>query len=450
MQKQDIKNLTHGNIFKTLTLFAIPFLLSSLLQAGYGLIDMLIISYYGTPADLAGVTNGAQIVWTLIFLASGLTMGGTILVGQFFGAKQLKDVQETISTMFVLFFYVSLFLMVLSVIFVDWFTSILQVPKEAYQATKDYILVSALGILFTFGYNGISAILRGLGDSKNPLYFILIASIINVILDVIFIKDLHMGAFGAALATILSQGLSFIISLIYLKIKKFAFSLTFSHHLFKKEKAFLLFKVGIPLSLQDTLLMLSYMVGMISLNKLGLIVSAASGIAEKIDGLTFLTSLAIGSAVSAMVAQNVGAGKLKRAKKVMYTGILLALIFAIPNYIFVAFFPEEVMRLTSNNQDIISAGALYLYSYSSSVLMITVVYMINSFLNGCGATTFTMLNNSFANLCVRTPALLLATDVLAVGFSSPLTIYAQATFGLIYFYSGYWKNAILRKRKKAI
>ncbi len=449
MQKQDIKNLTHGNLFKTLTLFAIPFFLSSLLQAGYGLIDMLIISYYGMPADLAGVTNGAQIVWTLIFLASGLTMGGTILIGQFFGANQLKDVQETISTMFVLFFYVSLFLMTISTIFIDELTSILQVPKEAFKATKDYILASVLGILFTFGYNGISAILRGLGDSKNPLYFILIASILNVILDIVFIKDLHMGAFGASLATVLSQGFSFIISLIYLRAKKFAFSLKFSHKAFSKEKALLLFKVGIPLSLQDTFLMLSYMVGMISLNKLGLIVSAASGIAEKIDGLTFLPSLAIGSAVSAMVAQNVGAGKIKRAKKVMYTGIFLSLFLAIPSYILVAFFPRWVMGLTSNNPDIISAGAIYLYSYSSSVLMITVVYMVNSFLNGCGATTFTMLNNSFANLCVRTPSLLLATDVISVGLSSPHTIYAQVTFGLIYFYSGYWKRAILRKRKTA-
>ncbi len=447
MQKQDIKQLTKGNILKTLTLFAIPFLLSSFLQAGYGLVDMLIISYYGTPSDLAGVTNGAQIVWTLIFLASGLTMGGTILIGQFFGAKDNKGVQDVISTMFVLFFYVALFLSLITILFINEITSVLQVPKEAFSAAKSYILISTIGILFTFGYNGICAILRGLGDSKNPFYFILISSILNVLLDILFIKDFKMGAGGAALATILAQGCSFIIALIYLKKKKFPFNLRFSHQKFKKKTALLLFKIGIPLSLQDTFLMISFLVAMIQLNKLGLIVSAASGIAEKIDGLTFLPSLAIGSAVSAMVAQNVGAGKIKRAKNVMYTGIFLALLFAIPSYIGVAFFPKNIMGLASNNQEIVRAGSLYLHSYSSSVLMITIVFLVNSFLNGCGATTFTMINNSFANLCIRIPALLMATDIISVGFSSPLTVYGQVTIGLLYFYSGYWKKAIIKKRK---
>ncbi len=448
MTTQNTKLLTHGNILKTLIFFAIPFLLSSLLQAGYGLADMLIISYFASPADLSGVTNGAQIVWILIFLASGLTMGGTILIGQFFGAKDHKSVQEVISTMFVLFFYVSLALSLFTCLFIHQLTNILQVPVEAFKPAKDYILISAIGILFIFGYNGICAILRGLGDSKNPFYFILISSILNVILDVIFIAQLKMGAGGAALATVLAQGFSFFIALIYLKAKKFSFQLKFSHKAFKKDKAWLLFKVGIPLSLQDTFLMLSFLIGMIQLNKLGLIVSAASGIAEKIDGLTFLPSLAIGSAISAMVAQNVGAGRIKRAKKVMYTGLLLSLIFAIPNFILVAFFPNFVMGLTSNNQEIINAGSLYLYSYSSSVLMITIVFSVNAFLNGCGATTFTMINNSFANLCIRIPVLLTATNIIAVGFSSPLTIYSQITFALLYFYSGHWKKAILRKRKK--
>lgn len=445
-EHQDTKLLTQGNILKSLVLFALPFLFSSLLQAGYGIADMLIISYFGTPEDLSGVTNGAQIVWTLIFLASGLTMGGTILIGQFFGAKQLKDVQDVISTMFVLFFYLSIGLIVLSIIFINELTGILKVPPEAFNATKSYILASAIGILFTFGYNGICAILRGLGDSKNPLYFILIATLINVFLDIIFIKYLNMGALGAALATIISQGISFIIALWYLKIKKFPFNLSFSHKQFKKDKALLLLKVGIPLSLQDTFLMLSFLVNMIALNKLGLIASAASGIAEKIDGLTFLPTLAISSAIAAFVAQNVGAGKIKRAKKVMYTGFLLSLVFAIPSYILVAYFPATLMAITSHNPDIITIGAEYIHSYSSSVLLISIVFSVNAFLNGCGATFFTMLNNSFANLCVRIPFLLIATDIVAIGLSSPFTIYSQIAFSLLYFYSGHWKKAIIKKR----
>ena len=448
MKNKDIKLLTNGSILKNLVLFAIPFLLSSFLQAGYGFADMMIISYFGNPSDLSGVTNGAQIVWTLIFLASGLTMGGTILIGQFFGAKSFKEVQQVISTMFVLFFYVSLILSLFSFLFINQITALLQVPPEAFNAAKNYILISAAGILFVFGYNGICAILRGLGDSKNPFYIILISSIFNVLLDILFIAKYNMGAAGAALATILAQALSFFIALWWLKRKNFSFSLKFSHKKFNKEKAFLLFKVGIPLSLQDTFLMISFLVAMISLNKLGLIVSAASGIAEKIDGLTFLPSLAIGSAISAMVAQNIGAGKIKRAQKVMYTGFLFSLLFAVPSFILVCFFSNSVMSLTSNNPDIIHAGSLYLHSYSSSVLMISIVFAFNSFFNGCGATTFTMISNSFANLCVRIPLLLMATDIISVGFSSPLTVYCQITFALVYFYSGHWKKAIIKKAKQ--
>lgn len=448
MKNKDIKLLTNGSILKNLVLFAIPFLLSSFLQAGYGFADMMIISYFGNPSDLSGVTNGAQIVWTLIFLASGLTMGGTILIGQFFGAKSFKEVQQVISTMFVLFFYVSLILSLFSFLFINQITALLQVPPEAFNAAKNYILISAAGILFVFGYNGICAILRGLGDSKNPFYIILISSIFNVLLDILFIAKYNMGAAGAALATILAQALSFFIALWWLERKNFSFSLKFSHKKFNKEKAVLLFKVGIPLSLQDTFLMISFLVAMISLNKLGLIVSAASGIAEKIDGLTFLPSLAIGSAISAMVAQNIGAGKIKRAQKVMYTGFLFSLLFAIPSFILVGFFSDFVMSLTSNNPDIIQAGSLYLYSYSSSVLMISIVFAFNSFFNGCGATTFTMISNSFANLCVRIPLLLMATDIISVGFSSPLTVYCQITFALVYFYSGHWKKAIIKKAKQ--
>lgn len=442
--------LTHGSITKKLLKFALPFLLASFLQAGYGAADMLIISHFGTTADLSGVTNGSQIMWTLMCLVSGLTMGGTILVGQFFGAKQLKDVQETIGTIFTLFFWVSFIMTALCVGFSVPITSWIQVPPESFHQAWIYTYIGAWGLFFTFGYNAVCAILRGLGDSKNPLIFISIASIFNVILDFIFIAGFHWGAAGASLATTLAQGVSFIIAIWYLKKKNFMFDVSLKSFIFVKEKAWLLLKVGIPVSLQDTLLMFSFLVVLVIVNKMGVVVSAATGITEKIDGLTFLPTIAIASAVSAMVAQNIGARKLKRAREIMFTGIFLSLIFGIPSFILVRYFPSFIMSLTSSNPAIIQAGSDYLFAYSPDCLLLCIVFSVNAFLNGCGRTTFTMLNNTFANICVRIPLVYIATDLSQVGWAFPITALFQITIALLYFYSGYWKKPILKKNVSKI
>lgn len=442
---KETHNLTHGSIIKKLLQFALPFLLASFLQAGYGATDMLIISHFGTTADLSGVTNGSQVMWTLICLVSGLTMGGTILVGQFFGAKQTKDVQETIGTMFSLFFWVSLVMTALCVGFSLQITQWIRVPKEAFHGAWSYIYIGSWGLIFTFGYNAICAVLRGLGDSKSPLIFIAIATIINVILDFIFIAGFHWGAAGASLATTLAQGFSFLIAIWYLKRKKFIFDFSLKACVLVKEKAFMILKIGIPISLQDTLLMLSFLVVLVIVNKMGVVVSAATGITEKIDGLIFLPPWAIASAVSAMVAQNIGARKLKRAREVMFTGILLSLIFGFPMFLLMYFSPSLIMSLTSSNSDIIKAGSDYLFAYSPDCALLCIVFCINAFLNGCGRTTFTMVNNTFANILIRIPLVYIATDIAQVGWAFPMAALCQIIFALSYFYSGHWKKSILKK-----
>lgn len=439
--------LTSGSIFSTLFRFALPFMGASFLQAMYGFCDILIISYFTNQSVLSGVSNATQILWFWIFLASGLTMGGTILIGQYFGAGDKKQVQETITTMFSLFIYVGLFFGILLILLLPFVVQILQIPNDAVPHAKSYILVSMAGLVFTFCYHSICAVLRGLGDSKSPLYFVFVACIVNIVLDLIFVGVFHLDAFGAALATILAQAVSVIIGLMYLHKQKFEFSFRFRLNGVIKEKALQIVKVGLPISMQDSLLMISFLVVLSAINKLGVTASAAAGITDKLDALTFLPPIAISGAVSAMVAQNIGAHKLMRAKKVMFSGILLSLAFGVPTFLVAFFTPEFILGLTTSDGALITTGSAYLKAYSPDVLFLCVIFSVNAFLNGCGKTNVTFLNSTFANVFIRIPIAFMATDIIGIGLSMLTAAFSQITIGLLYFYSNLWKKSLLSKKK---
>ncbi len=438
------QKLTYGPIWLPLVKFALPFLGASFLQALYGTTDMLIVSYFGDASVLSGVGIGAQVIFAVMCLIAGLTTGGTILIGQYFGANKTKDVQETIGTMFGLFSIVGVIMTVLFLLLTPTLVDWLQTPKESVEETKHYLYFGALGICFTFGYNGICAVLRGLGDSKNPLKFITIACLCNIVLDFLFVGAFNWGAGGASLATTLSQGISLFFAIRYLNKNKFIFDFKFKNFLLIPDKIKMILKIGIPVSFQDSILMISFLFVLVIVNKMGVYASAAAGITEKIDGLTIIPSLAFSSAVSVMVAQNIGAGHLDRARQVMFTGLLTSLCFGVPMFFLMSHFPSTVMSWTTNNPEIIRQGADYIYGYSADCILLCVVFALNGFLNGCGKTTFTMLNNVFAALFVRLPLVYIATDLFEVGWALPIVAFPQILFALFYFYTGRWKKGIIK------
>lgn len=445
---QTAHNLTEGNTPRTLVRFAVPYLAASFLQAMYGAVDTLIVSYYGDAAALSATSNGAQALMTVMCLIMGLTMGGTIMIGQFFGAKQEQAVKESITTIFSFFtllsFVLSLFMMVLSPYITTW----MQTPTEAVNQTFWYIIIGSAGLVFTFGYFTVCAVLRGFGDSKNPLKFIGIACILNIFLDLLFVGKFGWQAPGASLATILAQGVSMLLAIRFMKTHFPGLQFNFKSAKIHIDKMILLLKLGMPIAASQFLVMLSLLIMVILVNRMGLIASAAIGIVSKIDGFSFLPPMAFSSAISVMVAQNIGAKSFRRARETFFWGFLCSLVFGLPIAAVFYFEPEMLMRLTTHNPDIVAAGTSYLEAFSIDCLIMCLMFSIIGFLNGTGHTTFTLFQNAVLSTPIRIFLIWKATDLFGVGLAFPVASTATALAGLLYFMTGLWKRTLIQKGDK--
>jgi len=445
MLTPDAHRLTEGSIVKGLFRFALPALAGNFLTSFYGAADVFIISYFAKPQTISSTATGAQAVFTLMAFAIGLAIGGSILIGQYFGAKKNKDVIETISTFLTLLVGMGLFCSLTMLCLAAPITSWMHTPPEAWQGAFHYILICGGGIIFTFLYEGISAILRGLGDSKNPLKFIAIACCVNILLDLLFIGGFHWGATGAAAATVISQSLSVGIAIAYLRRKKFVFDFSPKSFKFHKEKAKMILKLAIPSAIQGIVIFMSFTIMTVAVNKLGVISSAVLGISNRIDGFLIMPAMAFGGAISVMTAQNMGAKLYARAKNGFYTGFLLSLIFAVPSFLLMFLSPASLMRLATSDPQIVAAGADFMLAYSPDCLLLAFVFCMNGFFNGCGRTGFTMGNNILSSGGFRIPLIFIAKDLFEVGLAMPLSTIPQVLIAAGYFYSGRWKKALIGK-----
>lgn len=307
-------NLTEGSIGRRLITFAIPYLIANFVQALYGAVDMAVVGWFANSAGISAVSVGSQVMQIVTSMVSGLTMGGTILIAQYFGAKLEKDTKETISTMLTMFAAAGVGFTAVMFLCAPWVLSLLQTPPEAFEQALSYVRIASCGILFIFGYNAISAMLRGLGDSKSPLLFISIACLTNIALDLLMVGGMGMGPAGAALATILSQAVSMCLAILYLTRRDFIFDFKLQSFHMYKDKALKLLKIGLPVSLQESMVSVSFLFIAAIVNSLGVITSAAVGIAGKFTNFAMLPATAFSGAISALTAQNMGAGQPDRAK----------------------------------------------------------------------------------------------------------------------------------------
>ncbi len=440
------RSLTQGNITSQLIRFAIPYMLANLLQALYGTADTIIVGQFTNAAGLSAVAIGSQFMFLINGLIIGLSMGVTILIGRYFGAGLDDDITETIGTMFTLFAVISLVLTVGLLTTVRPIVALLQTPPEAAAQTESYIYISILGIAFMFAYNALSAMLRGFGNAKSPLVFVAIACVCNVIGDLLLVAVFDMGPAGAALATILSQGLSALLAVIYLKHRNFRFDFRLSSFHIHWQKLKILLILGLPMSIQMSLTTVSFMFIMATVNQMGgVLASAAIGVSSKLNGFTMLPPIAFSAAISAMVAQNMGARRPKRARKCLYVGISVSLVFGILSFAALLLFPQNIIRIFTPDRDLISVTALYLKSFSLDCILVCFVFCLNGFFNGCGHTSFSMANNLLAAFLIRVPATWLLSrlphaDLFTIGFAAPLASVASITIGIIYLKMGYWKK----------
>ena len=443
-------NLTKGNIYKSLIRFAIPFIIANFIQALYGTADLLVVGIFTDTAGLSSVAVGTQVMQVVNGLITGLTMGGTILIGQYFGANKKEDTETTIGTILVSGILVSIAITIIMFLSTDWLLEALHTPVEAFYDAKMYVFIVSAGVLFTFGYNAISAILRALGDSKSPVYFISVACVINIVLDLILVGVFNMRAAGAALATIISQAISMVLAIIYLSKKDFIFKFKFQNLKFHRDKAIQLLKVGLPLSLKEVLLWSSFLVLAGIANNMGVSESAAVGIVAKFEVFSMLPPMAISYALAALAAQNIGANKPERAMKALRISILLSLVCSFFFVTWAQIHPQSIMGLFKADKAVIQAGSQYLKTYSIDFILVAIKFNLNGFLNGCGRTTFAMVNGVASSIFVRVPvafllAIYLSKGLIGLGLAAPIASMVSIINSLIFMKLGSWNKSLVKE-----
>lgn len=441
--------LTKGKIGKTLVIFAIPFLLASFLQALYGAVDLFVVGKFDTSTEVSAVAIGSQLMQTITGITMGISMGITVLIGHAIGEKKDEKAANAVGSGAILFIILAIVLTPVVFFSIDNLISILHTPAKAVTETRAYLKYCSLGIPFIVGYNGISGIFRGIGDSKTPMFFVLIACIINITLDFVFIGAFDLGAEGAALATVIAQGVSFIISLVYIYKKGLSFKLSRDNFKLDKPSVRYILKVGSPLALQDALVNVSFLIITAIINTMGLVASASVGVVEKIIIFAMLPPTSFASAVSAMTAQNIGAGKPNRAKKTLFYGIGFSLVFEIIFFIIAQINPEMITSIFSNDKAVISSAADYLMSYSIDCILVCFVFCLNAYFSGCGKSVISFIHSMIATFLVRVPmsyfmANLKGSSLYDIGFAAPLASLVSIIICIGYFlYLSKKKNYVI-------
>ncbi len=434
MKKND---LTEGNILKTLLLFAVPFLIANILQSLYGAVDLFVVGKYCDAESVAAISTGTQVTQIITSLITGLTLGSTILIGQYMGRKEHEHVKQIIGTTLTVFAVTAVILTVLMLVFERQLLTLLDTPAESFELTMEYVAVCSLGNIFICGYNAISAVLRGYGDSTRPMVFVGIACAVNIVLDFVFVRYFSMGVAGTALATVISQGLSMVIAVIYLKKKEFIFDFRLSSFrpsaLFAKKLA----AVGIPISFQEMMVRISFLYLMTVMNRCGVFAAAVVGISSKYDVFAMLSATSMANALAAITAQNMGAGKPERAKKSLWYGLSFALLVSLVFWVWAQLNPGSMIGFFTNDKNVISAGIPFFKSCSYDYIMVTIVFCLNGYLNGKQKTVWTMVSCSAGALVLRIPMVYFfgkyfADDLGRLGMIAPIVSGIMACYTLIY------------------
>ena len=451
--------------------FSMPFLLSNLLQALYGAVDMIVVGNYSDPDSavrtsiLAGVTMGSQITHLVAMMVSGLTVSGTVMVGQYIGAKKPRDASQTVGTMFSLLFLAGIALTALMIALSGPILRLLSTPEGAFEHAQSYLNICLSGTLFIFGYNTISSIQRGLGDSVRPLIFVGVACVLNIVLDLWLVKGLHMGAAGAAWATVIAQAVSLLLAAWYLSRSRFIFDFRLRSFRIHKDKMRMMVRLGIPSSVQSIIVNISFLVMIalvnvisqdamnpadypgLALDALRSAPAAAVGIVGKFNSFAILPAVAMSSSVSAFAAQNIGAGKLDRARKCLTIGLVLALSISGLVFAAVQLFPDAFIRLFDQeaNAAVIESGREYMFTFSFDYLLVPVQFCLNGLVMGAGHTRFTMLSSCLSSLLLRIPVAILFGSVLGwgltgVGLAAPAATLAGVALTIWFVASGRWKH----------
>ena len=443
--KTMIRDLTQGSVTKQLLLFSAPFILSNLLQTVYSLVDMVVIGQFVGATGLSAVSVGADLLHLITMLCMGFATAGQIIISQYVGSGDRESISNTVGSMFTLILSASIVLSVVCCVLVRPILDLVNTPAEAWAQARAYSLTCFIGLFFIFGYNIVSAILRGMGDGNRPLLFIAIASVVNLALDLVFVAVFRMEAFGAALATVLAQGISFVVSLIYLYRRREAFGFDFKPHSFRvhKTQAVQLCKMGLPLAIQYAAIMLSVIVVNAYLNTYGVAVSATNGVGNKLRNMGNIVMMSISSAAATMCGQNLGAKRFDRVKTLVRVSLIINLAYIVLLSAVLLLFPEQAFRLFTSDEAVLSWAASYMPVAVVGLVASALMLPYNAVINGLGYATLSLVIGLLDSVVARillSLALGARFGVLGYWYGNALAGFVTVFLAMAYYYSGRWKT----------
>jgi len=445
-----MKDFTVGKEAKLILQFSVPLVLGNIFQNLYNIVDSIIVGRFVGKEALGAVGASFPIIFALISMVIGVGSGASTVVAQYFGAKKIDEVKRTIDTIFIFFLGSSILITILGIIFSKHLFVLLGLPEDIMPEAVAYMNVYMLGMFFFFGFSGISSILRGLGDSKTPLYFMMIATVNNILLDLLFVVVFKWGIEGAAFATILSEGGAFVTAAIYLNKKHPIINLSFRKYVFDRDIFRSCIRIGLPTGFQQSFVAFGMMAIMSIVNGFGTNAVAAYSAAMRIDSFVKMPAITFSSALSAFVGQNLGAFQEQRAKTGLRATLLFSTIYCIVVSFLIIVFGQHIMSLFSTDPDVITIGQDYLVIVSSFYLLFSIMFSFTGFLRGAGATLIPMIATFTALYLVRIPAAVFISEMIGVNgiwWAEPMGTFVGMLILLAYYRSGKWKGKVVTRRR---
>ena len=448
MSKKSIsKDFTNGNIPKQLFWFSLPFMASNALQVLYSTIDMVIVGKYVGTAGLSAVSQSSLIVNFATMVCLGFSNAGQVLVAQAIGAKKREELNRIIGTLFTMILSIGVIFSAVILLLRNWILDVMNIPTESYAMAMDYLIICGAGLMFTAGYNMVSAVLRGMGDSKRPFLFILIASVINLVLDYLFTGIMGFGVAGAAWATIIGQAVSFLFSLYFLYKHKEEFGFDFKRTSFKPQNKYvkMILNLGTPMAIQAGCINLSMMFVNSMVNSVGVVASATFGVGVRIDDIINKISQGIQYASMPMVSQNIGAGQQKRAKQVVWYTWLFSFVLTV---VFIALylgFGKELFMMFSDDSSVHKLSGTFIRAILWMFPAMAIMRGSNAFIQGIGNAKLGMFLSLLDGVVLRIGLSWLFGIGFKWGFFGFVLGYGLAPYGcgvpgMIYFLLGRWEK----------
>lgn len=445
-----IRDLTQGSVTRLLLIFAFPLLCSNLLQTVYNMVDMIVIGQFVGREGLSAVSIGGDVLHFLTFLVMGFSNAGQVILSQYIGAGNRDRIRGTIGTMFTVTFISAVGLTIVCYLGLDAFLHAMNTPAECFDYARQYGLTCVLGLVFIYGYNLVSAILRGMGDSKHPFIFIAVATVVNLMLDLVFVAGLGMGPFGAALATVIGQGVSFLWAIFYLYRHKESFGFDFKPASFKPDPEVLpkLIRLGLPMILQSAAINFSMLFVNSYINSYGVVASAVTGVGNKLGSITAVVTNALSTAGSSMVGQNLGAEKYHRVPKIIGVSMVIDLAFAALLSFLTICFPRTIFGLFNSDPQVLDMSMTYI---PVAVLLYVGFAMRSPFfalINGSGNAKLNLIVGLLDGVICRVGLAMLMGLAMGMGImgfwlGNAFAGYMPFLIGGVYFLTGKWKRRLV-------